>query len=303
MKEYPMNLQELKKEFATKKQCLDYIYKLRWPDGFYCPHCKYSEPPITVDKAKHKYKCRICWHQTSATANTLFRDTQYKLLPLWFQAIWYVTSEEKVIRALWLQKELGLGSYHTALNWVHIIRNVMGNSKNDKLKGEIIIDKCTIVNQSVLVAIEVSGAEIKRICLTRSNPSANNFAHFVRKCVASGSIIITDGNTVPDELSYKAGYILKTAHDKQKQVIEIVASISDILRHSRFRGSLQSYLHEYCFKFNKRNSESKFYEFMKIAIQVRSKVTQPYVEPHMRELHEQAYDYYMDKKLRKKILK
>ncbi len=193
MQEYPMNLQELKKEFATEKQCLDYIYQIRWPDGFCCPKCKYSVPPIHVDKTKHKYKCRICYSQTSVTSRTLFEDTQYKLLPIWFQAIWYVTSEEEGISALGLQKKLGLGSYHTALNWVRRIRNVMRNSQNDEFNDVAAIDK--------------------------------------------------------------------------------------------------------------QNSENRFFQFMRTAIQVMSTRHYEYVEPFIRDRWKESYSYYIDKKLRKKILK
>gem|GEM_PF-4656493 len=37
MKEYPMTFREFTKQFATEEQCRDYLYKLRFPDGFCAP--------------------------------------------------------------------------------------------------------------------------------------------------------------------------------------------------------------------------------------------------------------------------
>ena len=37
--DYPETLQEFDDWFATEQSCLDYLQKLRWPDGFICPVC------------------------------------------------------------------------------------------------------------------------------------------------------------------------------------------------------------------------------------------------------------------------
>jgi hypothetical protein len=37
MKDYPMNLTEFEKEFNTEEQCREYLFKLRWEDGYHCP--------------------------------------------------------------------------------------------------------------------------------------------------------------------------------------------------------------------------------------------------------------------------
>ena len=42
-----------------------------------------------------------------------------------FEAIWYVTNQKLGVSALGLQRVLGLGSYHTAWNWLHKLRRAM----------------------------------------------------------------------------------------------------------------------------------------------------------------------------------
>src|SRR5665648_79677 len=102
MKDYPMNLTEFEKEFSTEDQCQEYLFKLRWKDGYHCPRCQ-------CDKAWQvsgvKYKCHNCGYQTSVIAGTIFQDT-HKPLALWFRAIWYVTSQKNGTSALNLQRIL-----------------------------------------------------------------------------------------------------------------------------------------------------------------------------------------------------
>ena len=63
-------------------------------------------------------------------AGTLFQDT-HKPLRLWFHAIWYVVSQKNGVSALGLQKALGLGSYHTAWEWLHKLRRARLNRRNN----------------------------------------------------------------------------------------------------------------------------------------------------------------------------
>ena len=37
---YPRSLGEFQSWFATDGDCLDYLERLRWPDGFVCPRCE-----------------------------------------------------------------------------------------------------------------------------------------------------------------------------------------------------------------------------------------------------------------------
>lgn len=70
------------------------------------------------------FECKDCYHQSTVIAGTIFQDT-HKPLTLWFQAIWYVTSQKNGISALGLQRILGLGSYRTAWTWLHKLRRAM----------------------------------------------------------------------------------------------------------------------------------------------------------------------------------
>ena len=103
MEDYPRNLAELERRFASDEACRDYLMFLRWPDGFRCPRCggdKFGPQRITL------LQCAGCDYQSSVIAGTMFQDT-HTPLTLWFRAIWYVTSQKNGASALGVQRILG----------------------------------------------------------------------------------------------------------------------------------------------------------------------------------------------------
>ena len=125
---YPKNAVELMDMFPTEELCLEYLSMLRWPDGYECIRCNEKN---ALKKGNGLYRCRSCKYEGSVIADTLFQDT-HNPLRLWFQAIWYIVSQKNGVSALGLQKALGLGSYHTAWEWLHKLRRAMVRPGRDK---------------------------------------------------------------------------------------------------------------------------------------------------------------------------
>ena len=135
--DYPRNLQEFDRWFADEAVCRNYVFRVRWPQGYECFRCRSKAPPwITSRGYLH---CRQCGGEISMTARTVFERTR-KLLRVWFQAIWLVTSQKHGTSALGLQRVLGLGSYQTAWSWLHKLRGVpwsdrAANGSMDRLRS------------------------------------------------------------------------------------------------------------------------------------------------------------------------
>ena len=89
MEEYPRSLAEFEAWFDTEQACRDYLFRLRWPEGFRCPRCEgvHFWPVRSV-----LMQCQACGHQTSVTAGTIFQDSHVPLT-IWFRAMWQVTSK------------------------------------------------------------------------------------------------------------------------------------------------------------------------------------------------------------------
>jgi hypothetical protein len=89
-KEYPMTFREFIKRFPDETHCREYLYKIRFPDGFICPKCEHSE---YWKIGEQLYECTKWGRQSSVIAGTIFQDTRKPLMD-WFMAIWWLTTQK-----------------------------------------------------------------------------------------------------------------------------------------------------------------------------------------------------------------
>ena len=267
-------MQEFEEEFASEQSCIDYLIRLRWPDGFRCPRCGHER---FWGMNRGLYRCTSCDLQTSITAGTIFQDTR-KPLKLWFQAMWYITNQKQGVSALGLQRVLGFGSYRTSWIWLHKLRCAMVRPGRDRLGGAVEVDETYIGGSKpgkrgrgaagkvlVLVAAQEDENRIGRIRLRRiADASANSLEEAVQEMVVPGSIVRTD-----DWSGYRGlvrhGYI----HDVVRKDASIgenllplanrVIALLKLWLLGIHQGAVQIshldyYLDEYTFRFNRRTS-------------------------------------------------
>lgn len=188
-----MDLQELERQFGTEEQCLDYLFHLRWKDGYHCPRCQYHE---MWQVSNYKYKCKNCGYQTTVLAGTLFQDTHIPL-KIWFRAICFVISRSNKVKACELQKELGLGSNRTALMMLSKIRCAMLRLNLEKLQGTVEVGRQQIRNSNprkyLAVAVEVNHQKAGRIRAGIINDTSFEcISEFMKNSIERGSIIQSD---------------------------------------------------------------------------------------------------------------
>jgi transposase-like protein len=152
-----MNLIDVTKAFATEDQCLDFLEKMRWPNGVRCLACESSRLSVitrTVDETKTRkekkqnkrtrlYACLECGKRFTPTVGTVFASSHLPLTK-WFMAIAIVMDAKKGMSALQLQQHLGIGSYRTAWFMVHRVRKAMVELFPTKLSGIVEVDETYI---------------------------------------------------------------------------------------------------------------------------------------------------------------
>lgn len=304
MEDYPRTLLELEMRFATDQACREYLFALRWPEGFVCPRCGgRSAWPM----ARGLWLCRQCRHQASVTAGTIFQDSRLPLT-LWFRAMWYVTSQKNGVSALGVQRVLGLGSYQTAWAWLHKLRRAMVRPGRDRLAGAVEVDetywgteeKGVIGRQTedkalVIVAAQEDGPrKIGRIRLRRIDDLSKATLHgFIAENVEPGSVVRTDGLPAYRGL---AGYrhvpvvVTGSGHSADELLPRVHMVISLVKRWllGTHQGAvshqhLDYYLDEFTFRFNRRKSASRgklFYRLAQQTVQVEPHPYRNLIKPH-----------------------
>lgn len=121
MKMPKMSLLDWQKEFGTEARCAKALFRVRWPDGFYCPRCGCKKSSYISTRKMHQ--CSKCKYHVSLTTGTLFHSTNLPLVK-WFWAIYLIAADKGGISALRLAKQIGV-SWPTARNMLRKIRTAM----------------------------------------------------------------------------------------------------------------------------------------------------------------------------------
>jgi transposase-like protein len=288
VEEYPRNLTELEADFGTEDACRAYLARLRWPSGFACPRCGSGK----AWRVRGLWECAGCGCQTSVTAGTIFQDTRTPL-PVWFRAMWWVTTQKNGASALGLQRVLGLKKYETAWTWLHKLRRAMVRPGRDLLTGRVEVDECyvggleegrpgrlNLKKALVIVAAQEEGPGIGRIRMRRIvDASAASLVPFVRDTVEPGSLVHTDGWLGYEPLKNK-GYKhqvtflkgnKKTPSELMPRVHRVISLLKRWLMGTHQGGvshkHLDYYLDEFTFRFNRRRSKSRGKLFYRLAQQ------------------------------------
>ena len=289
MEDYPRNLKEFDVRFRTEEACREYLFQLRWPDGFRCPQCGCREyTPVK----KVLLRCSECRHQASVTAGTIFQDTRTPLR-VWFQIMWWVTTQKNGASTLGLQRVLGLQRYETAWTIMHKLRRAMVRPGRDLLTGRVEVDECYIggpeedlrgrlnlEKRLVIVAAQEDGPGIGRVRMRQIvDASAESLMPFVQESVTPGSVIHTDGwlgysplerNGYEHVITFLTGK-KKTASELMPRVHRVIALLKRWLMGTH-QGAvshkhLDYYLDEFTFRFNRRRSKSRGKLFFRLAQQ------------------------------------
>ena len=287
---------ELEQRFADDEACRQYLFGLRWPQGFECSACGGKG---VWKGSRNRLLCTSCRRQIYILAGTVFQDSHLPLA-LWFRAMWHLTSQKNGISALGLQRELGIGSYKTAWTLLHKLRRAMVRPGRERLRGAVEVDEAywgapeegavgrlTEDKALIAVAVEEDRDGIGRIRLHRiPNLTRATLHDFIAQSIEPGSTVRTDG--LPAYLDL-AGY----DHDRKVQrnqpegehllprahrVISLfkrwlMGTHQGAVSHDH----LDDYLNEFVFRFNRRKSASRGKLFFRLAQQAVQVAPAPYV--------------------------
>lgn len=199
-----LSFQDFLAQYGSETQCEQTLYRLRWPNGFVCPHCG-----NTTGCALHSrkiYQCHKCHHQTSLTAGTIFHGTKLALRQ-WFLAIFLLTQRKQSVSAMQLARDLGV-KYDTAWRLKHKLMQVMFERNSRRtLSGRVEIDDAYLGGEMpgkrgrgadhkvpFIAAVETQDGRPQRVHLRRvSGFRRCEIARYASDGLAPDTTVVSDG--------------------------------------------------------------------------------------------------------------
>ncbi len=266
--------------FPDNAACLDYLRDKFYPAGSECPRCSKATKFHKL-KGRSAYSCQYCGHQVYPTAGTIFHKSTTSM-QLWFYAIYLMSSTRCGISAKQLGREIGT-TYKTAHRMFKLIRTLMADD-GEPLSGDVEVDETayggkpraaetrtmgdrrtrpTWKKTTVLGMVERGGRVRARIVPNRGGVAIKGQMH---EHVLPASMIFTDEWPLYNgtdkvyrghkRIKHKARIYVDG--DTHTNTIEgFFGLVKNGIRgvyHSVSTRYLQSYLNEYAFRYNQRNS-------------------------------------------------
>jgi len=198
---------------------------------------------------------------------------------VWFWAAYLVTTYTPGLSAVQLHRQLGL-SYETAWALLHKLRRAMVNpAEREALKEKVEVDETYLggpeagleggrqLRDKVLIvgAVEVRGKAAGRLRLrVVADASARELAGFVKRTVAPGALILTDGWMAYAPLTglgYRHRPRTQGSPERAAKLLPHIHRVFGNLKtwlggthHGVGHDHLQAYLDEFAFRFNRRRT-------------------------------------------------
>lgn len=286
-----MNLLEVMKRFPDESACFDYLESVRWQGEPECPHCQ-SKHVGKRNEAKlvNRWNCHDCHASFRVTHKTMFHNTKIPLQK-WFCAIALMGNAKKSLSSCQLARDLGMPQ-KSAYSMMQRIRAEMA-SENVLLQGIIEADETYIGGKprksnkrdddkpskrgrgtdkdAIIGAVERGGKVVAKLADDLTGKGILNFI--------KGAVSIEDSKLITDE--YTAYNVI--GREMEHAIINHQVQFADGEIHTNTIEGFWSllkrawfgqhhhyttrwtplYVAEACYKYNHRDSENLFWNFLK----------------------------------------
>jgi transposase len=271
--------------FPDNDACLDYLKQRFYPNGSDCPKCG-KKTRFHRIKSRAAYSCQYCGGQVYPTAGTIFHKSTTSL-QLWFWAIYLMSSTRCGISAKQLEREIGV-TYPTAHRMFKLIRTLLTQDETP-LSGKVEMDETGYGGKprashqrenisertrrarrkpTVFAAVERKGRVRAQVVENRGGRVLQRTA---KEFVLPSSMIFTDEWPLYKGLS---GHFAAHHRIKHKARVYVdgdthtntVEGFFGLLKtgirgvyHAVSKQYLQSYVDEYAFRYNQRDSATPMF--------------------------------------------
>jgi transposase-like protein len=269
-------IESFNKQFPDNDSCLDWLKAERWPEGLIpCGKCKEDRKHHRVT-GRPAYACDYCGSMISPMAGTILEKSS-TALRTWFYAMYLMSATRCGISAKQIQRETGV-TYKTAWRMFKQIRTLM--SEEVSLEGEAVeMDETYVGGRGRKGSKRGRGAEHKTcvvgavqrggnvIAIAGSDASSKTLHSVAKEYILPSSIVHTDEWRGYNGLGKVNGYQHRRINHSEKVYVmgdihtNTIEGFWSLVKrgiggvyHSVSKKYLQTYLDEYSFRYNRRNS-------------------------------------------------
>lgn len=263
-----MTIFEFNDLFKTDRDCLEYLDRTRWANGFKCDECgclRYGK-----GNAEFHRRCKECGKNHSPTSGTIFHKVKFSLRKA-FYICYRISTSKKGMASTELSRELGLRQ-KTAWAFKRKIQEAMKSTGNFPLQGEIEVDEFAVGGPEIgeqgrskgkkkLVALAVERPSPKTVgrayALLIENYSSEEIEKLFKKHISKEAIIVADGWKAYDKLADDWNVYLEPSNNGEgfPKLHTIIMNFKSWMRgihHKVGHKHMQAYIDEYFFRFNRR---------------------------------------------------
>ena len=135
------NTRDFDRDFPNDDACLEFLFQQRWPKGVTCAKCQKVTAHYRL-AGRPCYSCECCGSHVYPMAGTIFQDTRFSHLRLWFKAVAYMAVTRCGISSRQLSRDIGV-TVKTGWRMFHQIRKVLTND-GAALHGDVEVDETYI---------------------------------------------------------------------------------------------------------------------------------------------------------------
>ena len=270
-----LTILEFQERFPDENSCYEYLLELKWGKGFVCPSCGHSN--YCNGKRKHDRQCTSCHRISSPTSGTLFHKLKFSILKA-FYIVYYVSTSRKGVSSTELSRKLGLRQ-KTCWSFKRKVMKAMESSGNNKIDGKAEVDETVVGGQEegvigrqnkkkklVVFAIEKKGRGVSRMYgKVIGQSSSKELGGFMGAVIEKDAHIRTDKWRGYQPLSKDFDNLVQIASGKKgnnfPDLHRIIMGFKGWFRGMYHQvGHLQSYIDEYCYRFNRSHMKEGIFE-------------------------------------------
>lgn len=263
--------------FPSEKSCVEFLFNKNHKDTV-CPSCKQCGRFHKI-KSRKVYSCACGGHQICPTANTIFHKSRTPL-KTWFFVVFLFSQSKNGVSAKEVQRMTGV-TYKTAWRMCKHVRSLMEDGKGDKFMGTVEMDETYVGGKGkgtrgrgakkktpVFGIVERQG-DVR--AYVTPNVKSSTVMPLVKRNVEIDANVMTDEYGIYNKLENE-GYAHRRIKHKEKKYVfgdvhtnTIEGFWSQLKRgihgtyHAVSPSYLQSYVDEFAFRWNHRQSPSHIF--------------------------------------------